>query len=43
MREKVKVLLYIIRECVVNIVGYKMNVRRLFKRSKINNVAGNIM
>ncbi|MDC3315686.1 class I SAM-dependent methyltransferase [Candidatus Thioglobus sp.] len=42
MIERIKVLLYIIRECFVNIVGYKMKIRRLFKRSRINNVAGNV-
>ena len=42
MLEKIKLLLYIIRECFVNIIGYKMKIRRLFKRSIINNVAGNI-
>ena len=42
MLEKKKLLLYIIRECFVNIVGYKMKIRGLFKRSRINNVAGNI-
>ena len=42
MKERIKILLYIIRECIVNIIGYKMKIRRLFKRSRINNVAGNI-
>lgn len=38
----IKVSLYILRECLVNLVGYKMGLRGVLGRGKMLNVTGNL-
>jgi len=39
LMQKIKLYLFIIREILVNYIGYKLKIRSLFQRSKINNMS----